>query len=96
MAAAAQIPFEEPHTARSSDLEASGPNKELNEKSVNDVSPEGSEHGHNSEDELEKDAQAGVRAVEAATKVWSKTHLWTAYGMYVHLPAPHFQRSSAD
>lgn len=82
--AAAQNHPEEPHGARSADLEASGPNKEFNEKTVHDVSPsEGSEHGHQSEDELEKDAQAGVRAVEAATKVWSKTHLWTAYGMYV-------------
>lgn len=84
---AAQNRPEEPQTARSSDLEVSGPNKEFNEKTVNEVSPERSEPGHQSDDELEKDAQAGVRAVEAATKVWSKTHLWTAYGMYV-LPAP--------
>lgn len=96
--AAAQNLSEEPQTARSSDLEgSSGHNKEFNEKTVNDVSPsEGSEYGHQSEDELEKDAQAGVRAVEAATKVWSKTHLWAAYGMYVLPPIPYPKASQVS
>lgn len=85
---AAQNPSEEPQTARSSDLEASSANKEFHEKTTHDFSPEGSDHGGSRSEELEKDAQAGVRAVEAATSVWTKTHLWTAYGMYVHLPTP--------
>ena len=70
---------------RSSDLAASDTSKAINEKSGSVDSPDGSDRGSNDE-ELEKGAQAGVRAVEAATSVWSKTHLWTAYGMWVLLP----------
>lgn len=32
-------------------------------------------------DQISQDAQAGVRAVQAATKVWSKWHLIAAYGL---------------
>lgn len=75
---AAQTRSETPQAASASDLESHSANKEFNEKTATDVSPEGSDRG-SGEEELEKDAQAGVRAVEAATSVWSKTHLWTAY-----------------
>lgn len=32
-------------------------------------------------DQISQDAQAGVQAVQAATKVWSKAHLIAAYGL---------------
>lgn len=67
-------------TARSSDVEASSHGKGFNEATSAVGTPDGSDRG-SSVEELEKDAQAGVRAVEAATSVWTKTHLWTAYGM---------------
>ena len=70
-------------TARSSDVESSGADKGFNEKTTTAVPPEGSDRV-SSDEELDKDAQAGVRAVEAATSVWSKTHLWSAYGMYAY------------
>ena len=35
------------------------------------------------EEQLSSDAQAGVRAVEAAATVWTKWHLIGAYVMYV-------------
>jgi hypothetical protein len=80
--AAYTSPESQLQTARSSDLESSGASKSYHEKIATSVTPDGSDHGSN-EEELEKDAQAGVRAVEAATSVWTKAHLWTAYGMCV-------------
>lgn len=32
-------------------------------------------------DQISQEAQAGVQAVQAATKVWSKWHLIAAYGL---------------
>lgn len=32
-------------------------------------------------DQISQDAQAGVQAVQAATKVWTKAHLIAAYGL---------------
>jgi hypothetical protein len=71
---------DESQARRSSNLAASDTSKAFNEKTGSVGSPDGSDHG-SSDEELEKGAQAGVRAVEAATSVWSKAHLWTAYGM---------------
>lgn len=51
--------------------------------SSNNSNHDGSIGHHKSEttdtESLEQDAQAGVRAIEAATSVWTRTHLWTAY-----------------
>ena len=46
----------------------------------------GHAHEKNSDAEsLSSNAQAGVKAVEAAASVWSKHSLWGAYAMYVVL-----------
>ena len=37
------------------------------------------------EEIISVNAQAGVRAIEAATTVWTKWHLIAAYFMYAHL-----------
>lgn len=37
---------------------------------------------HGVRDDVSEEAQAGVRAVQAATSVWSKWHLVAAYGLY--------------
>lgn len=44
------------------------------------------DHHHESDDEsIDKDAQAGVRAIEATTSVWSKRDLIIAYILLVML-----------
>ena len=58
----------EPHTSSTVDAE----------KGVDSNTP--SEKGHD-EESLSSNAQAGVKAVEAATSVWSKYSLWSAYAM---------------
>ena len=50
------------------------------EKGVDSSTP--SEKGHDDES-LSSNAQAGVKAVEAAASVWSKYSLWGAYAMYL-------------
>lgn len=48
------------------------------EKGVDSNTP--SEKGHD-EESLSSNAQAGVKAVEAAASVWSRSSLWGAYAM---------------
>ena len=43
---------------------------------------------HESDDEISKDAQAGVQAIEAFTKVWTTSHIVIAYCTYVTFPNP--------
>jgi len=40
------------------------------------------------DESLSGEAQAGVKAVQAAITVWSKYHLWGAYAMYVPRTPP--------
>lgn len=46
------------------------------------------ETGDHSDDEISKDAQAGVQAIEAFTKVWTTSHIVIAYCTYVAFPGP--------
>lgn len=43
----------------------------------------GSGNDTQSDDEISKDAQAGVQAIEAFTKVWTTSHIVIAYITYV-------------
>lgn len=66
-------------------------NSGANKQRSSDTTPESKEYGvlpretsqAHDEEELSKDAQAGVLKMEASTTVWSKTHLILAYIMYV-------------
>lgn len=60
----------EPHTSQTREIDP--------EKGVG--SQDGDKRSE-STDDLSVDAQAGVRAIQATTSVWSKWHLITAYGL---------------
>ena len=76
--------------ARREDQAAEGTAEpEISRKQVDShtIDPEkgaGSQDGdpkNDSSDDLSLDAQAGVRAIQATTSVWSKWHLIAAYGL---------------
>jgi len=46
----------------------------------------GEQSGDQDDDEISKDAQAGVQAIEAFTKVWTTPHIVIAYCTYVTFP----------
>lgn len=53
---------------------------EVNDHHTSSTSPEQTARDPEKED-LSRDAQTGVQKIQAATSVWSKTALYSAYGL---------------